>query len=117
MIVPQEIRNREFERGLNGYDQEEVVVFQQELAEEFENLYSQNERLKDTLRQIRAQSQMFKEAEGKLDQLLDLSRHKAAVLGEEAEGDAKHLLAYTHLRMKQTLGLYWEVLQRNLRLL
>jgi DivIVA domain-containing protein len=112
MIVPQEIRNREFERGLNGYDQEEVVVFQQELAEEFENLYSQNERLKDTLRQIRAQSQMFKEAEGKLDQLLDLSRHKAAVLGEEAEGDAKHLLAYTHLRMKQTLGLHWEVIQR-----
>ena len=41
MIVPQEIRNREFKRCFNGYDEEEVASFLQELAEEFEELYSE----------------------------------------------------------------------------
>lgn len=112
MIVPQEIRNREFNRALNGYNQEEVVVFLQELSEEYEFQYSQNEKLKDSLRQLRSQIDMFKETEGKFDQVLHISNHKAAALGEQAEIEAKHILVHTDQRVNEILDLHREVIQR-----
>ena len=112
MIVPQEIRNREFDRGLNGYDQEEVVVYLQELAGEFEELYSQNEKLKDYLRQIRSQAEIFKETEGKLDQVLELSREKASILAKEAQAEADHLRFAAHQQADRVLEQYQLLLQR-----
>lgn len=112
MIVPQEIRNREFDRCFNGYDREEVTAFLHELAGEYEELYSHNERLKDGLHQFRTQIEIFKETEGKLDQVLDLTREKARDVEERSVAEAELLLENAHRRISQTLDAYREVVQR-----
>ncbi len=112
MIVPQEIRNRRFERGFNGYHQEEVTAFLEAVAGEYEELYSQNQRLQDKLRHVRSQIEILKETEGKLDQVLDLSREKASELEKETEVEVGLLLDNTYARVSETLLCFQELVQR-----
>jgi len=112
MIVPQEIRNRTFDRSINGYDENEVAFFIQTVAEEFEELYSENEKQKERLRQLRNQLEIFSETEGKLGQTLELSRRKAADLGEQVNRETERLLEQTCMQVRQTLGSHLELIQR-----
>lgn len=112
MIVPQEIRNREFKRCFNGYDEEEVASFLQELAEEFEELYSEKERLKDHLRQVRNQIEVFRKSEKEFDQILGLAYQKSADLEKQAERENQSLLDEAYRQVNQTLDSYQELIDR-----
>lgn len=112
MIVPQEIRNREFKRSFNGYDEEEVESFLQDLAEEFEELYSEREKLKDHLRRVRKQIEAFKQSEKGLDEILRLAYQKSADLEKQVERETQILLDEVYQQVSQTLDSYQELIRR-----
>ncbi len=112
MIVPQEIRNREFKRSFNGYDEEEVESFLQELAAEFEELYSEREKLKEQLRRVRSQIEAFKQSEKGLDEILGLAFRKSADLEKQAERENQILLDEVYRQVNRTLDSYQDLIQR-----
>ena len=46
MITPIEIENKEFKKGIRGYNQDEVDEFLDMVKEDFEQLYRENLELK-----------------------------------------------------------------------
>ncbi|NLW45200.1 MAG: DivIVA domain-containing protein [Syntrophomonadaceae bacterium] len=112
MIVPQEIRNREFKRSFSGYDDEEVALFLQRLADEFEELYSEREKLKEHLRRVQNQIEVFKKSETGLDQILELAHRKYAELEKQAEKENRILLDEVCQQVNHTLESYRELIQR-----
>ena len=52
MITAMEIRNQQFSKSLRGYDQDEVKNFLMQLAQDYENLYSQNATLKESIKSL-----------------------------------------------------------------
>ena len=47
MITPIEIENKEFKKGIRGYNQDEVDEFLDMVKEDFEQLYRENLELKE----------------------------------------------------------------------
>ena len=46
-LTPMDINNKEFKRGLRGYNPEEVDEFLDEVIENYEQLYKDNSKLKE----------------------------------------------------------------------
>ena len=55
MITPIEIENKEFKKGIRGYNQDEVDEFLDIVKEDFEQLYRENLELKEKVRLFEAQ--------------------------------------------------------------
>ena len=51
-ITPLEVQNHQFSRRFNGLDGEEVETFLKLVADDYENVLRDNERLKDTVHQL-----------------------------------------------------------------
>ena len=51
-ITPLDIRRKEFKRSVRGYSDEEVDIFLDEVADEFERLYQENMELQDRMRRL-----------------------------------------------------------------
>ncbi len=48
-ITPMDINNKDFKKGLRGYNVDEVHEFLENLAEEYEVLYKENSTLKERI--------------------------------------------------------------------
>ena len=46
-LTPMDINNKEFKRGLRGYNAEEVDEFLDEVVENYEEMYKENSNLKE----------------------------------------------------------------------
>ncbi|HHY05821.1 MAG TPA: DivIVA domain-containing protein [Clostridia bacterium] len=85
MLTPLDIHNREFRRGLRGYDVDEVDEFLDEVIRDFEALYKENLELKETIQKKEENINRYKELEQTLQDTLVLAQQT----GEEAKQNAK----------------------------
>lgn len=85
MLTPLDIHNREFRRGLRGYDIDEVDEFLDEVIRDFEALYKENLELKETIQKKEENLNRYKELEQTLQDTLVLAQQT----GEEAKQNAK----------------------------
>lgn len=51
-LTPMDINNKEFKRGLRGYNPEEVDEFLDEVVENYEELYKDNSKLREKVAHI-----------------------------------------------------------------
>jgi cell division initiation protein len=111
-LTPLDIKKQEFKRLMRGYDPEEVHTFLEMVAEEFEILQREKNRLEDETLKLRTQLHDYQEVERTLKQTLmnaqesvqlsrDNSKREADLLLREAElqaekilEDARHKLAH-----------------------
>jgi cell division initiation protein len=102
-VTPLDIRRKEFKRGLRGYSDEEVDVFLDDVADEFERLFQENMELQDRMarmeEQIAGHTQLKEALEKTLvsaqlqaDQVTANARKEAELILRDAELKARHIV-------------------------
>lgn len=76
-LTPMDISNKEFKRGLRGYNPDEVDDFINEIIENYEELYKDNSRLKEKLSSATEQIQHYAKIESTIQNTLVLAQNAA----------------------------------------
>lgn len=85
MISPVEIRQQSFGKAIRGFDVEEVRAFLKSLSMEWDDLLTENRRLKMELESTKQNLQSFKELEAMLHKTLLQAENSSKVALENAE--------------------------------
>ncbi|MGN9134829.1 DivIVA domain-containing protein [Clostridium sp. HCP1S3_B4] len=88
-LTPMDINNKEFKRGLRGYNPEEVDEFLDEVIENYEQLYKDNSKLKEKVTLANEQIEHYKKIESTIQNTLLLAQNAAdqAKISAEKEAD------------------------------
>ena len=126
-LLPMEIKQQDFKRVLRGYSVNEVRVFLDFSAQAFEEMFRENQELKDETRRMAVQISEFREKESTLrDAMLtaqkitadlkDSSKKEAALLLHEAEMKAERILGDAHQKMLRVMDRIQELKMERERL-
>ncbi|MGL5347341.1 MAG: DivIVA domain-containing protein [Peptostreptococcaceae bacterium] len=110
MITPIEIENKEFKKGIRGYNQDEVDEFLDIVKEDFEQLYRDNLELKEKVRLYEGQIDKYEGIEETLKATLitaqsaaedtcSAANKKAKVIVEEADLKARLVIEQANNRV------------------
>ncbi len=103
MITPLDIQNKVFSKGVRGYKEEEVDGFLDLITLDMENLVDQNEKLKEQIKGLTADLEMYKKSESAVLETLEAAKSlmrdisvsaekRAQILVKNAELDAELIL-------------------------
>ncbi len=121
-IRPVDIRRKEFKSGLRGYDANQVDDFLDEVADEFERIFAENQRMLEETTSLRERLQQFEELEASIQEALvqaqqvarDLRRNagkEAELIVREAKEQSHRILADSSGRVERVQESY-EVLRK-----
>lgn len=91
-LTPMDINNKEFKRGLRGYNVEEVDEFIDEIIENYEELYKDNAKLKEKLSGATEQIEHYTNIENTIQNTLILAQNAADQAKSTAEKEADMLV-------------------------
>lgn len=91
-LTPMDINNKEFKKGLRGYNQEEVDEFLDEVVENYEELYKENSRLKENLARLNDQLEHYIKIENTIQNTLLLAQNAAEQARESSQKEADMIL-------------------------
>lgn len=112
MITAMEIRNQQFSKSMRGYNQEEVKNFLMQLAQDYENLYSQNATLKENIKRLEAELQKYHKIEETMNNSLILAQQTAEDMKNNARRESELILEDAKKRIAELLMTYQEVIKR-----
>lgn len=112
MITAMEIRNQQFSKSMRGYNQEEVKNFLMQLAQDYENLYSQNATLKENIKRLEAELQKYHKIEETMNNSLILAQQTAEDMKNNARRESESILEDAKKRIAELLMTYQEVIKR-----
>ncbi|NLV22528.1 MAG: DivIVA domain-containing protein [Syntrophomonadaceae bacterium] len=112
MITGMEIRNQQFRKKMRGYDPEEVKNFIFTLAQDFENLYSENVLLRENIQKARYELDQYHKLEDTMNNSLILAQQTAEMIKTNAQKEADMILAQSRQKIAEAFLVYQEVLQR-----
>ena len=109
-LTPLDIRKQEFKRTMRGYDRDEVNAFLEMVAEEFDALLREKERLQEDTVRLRTQLHDYQDVERTLKRALkntedtaqqaaDSSKRQAEIVVREAELQAEKILRDTKQKL------------------
>jgi cell division initiation protein len=121
-IRPVDIRRKEFKNGFRGYDANQVDDFLDEVADEFERMFAENQRMSEEIALLQERLQQFEELESSIREALvhaqqvarDLRRNagkEAELIVREAKEQAHRILADSSGRVERVQESY-EVLRQ-----
>jgi len=102
-ITPIEIQQQRFKSRLFGYDTTAVDQFLEMLADELEQLYHQNNELKESLARSRTSLEQMREREKLLQQTLVTAQKMTEELKDQARRDAEIVIAEAHIEGERIL--------------
>ena len=76
-LTPMDINNKEFKRGLRGYNPEEVDEFLDEVVENYEELYKDNSKLREKVATLTEQIEHYSKIESTIQNTLVLAQNAA----------------------------------------
>lgn len=88
-LTPMDINNKEFKRGLRGYNQEEVDEFLDEVVENYEELYKDNSKLREKVASLTEQIEHYSKIESTIQNTLVLAQNAADQAKSSAEKEAE----------------------------
>lgn len=103
MLTPLDIQNKEFRRSFRGYNEEEVDEFLDQLAQDYEWLYLENQRLKEKLEDIKAGVARYQEMEQTIKDTLVMAQKNAEELRENTKREAEILLNEARQKAKEVV--------------
>ena len=103
MLTPVDIENKEFKKGIRGYREDEVDEFLDCVKEDFENLYRENEDLKEKIKMYQEQLDKFENIEETLKATLITAQTAAEDTCSAANKKAKIIVEEAELRSRQTI--------------
>ena len=72
-LTPMDINNKEFKKGIRGYSVEEVDEFLDEVVENYEEVYKENSRLKESLSRVNEKLEHYEKLEVTIQNTLIIS--------------------------------------------
>lgn len=123
-LTPIDIRNKDFHKGMRGYQCEEVEKFLDNAAKEFEIVYAENFDLKEKIAQLENQLGQYRQIESTLQQTMILAqqtaeevkqaaRHEADLLLREAEQQKDKKLAEAEEKREEIQNQIQELLRKK----
>lgn len=91
-LTPMDINNKEFKRGLRGYNAEEVDEFLDEVIENYEELFKENAKMKERLSAANDKIAQNEKIETTIQNTLVLAQHAADQAKENAQREAEMTL-------------------------
>lgn len=88
-LTPMDINNKEFKRGLRGYNPEEVDEFLDEVVENYEELYKDNSKLREKVASLTEQLEHYSKIENTIQNTLVLAQNAADQAKSSAEKEAE----------------------------
>lgn len=102
-MTPNDIRNKEFRKGVRGYQTEEVEKFLDSVSKEFEVLYTENFELREKVKHFEQELNQYKQLEGTLQQTMVLAQQTAEEVKQSARHEAELMLKTTEQEKSQRL--------------
>lgn len=112
MITAMEIRNQQFSRSVRGYSTVEVNNFLQQLAQDYEDLYSDNATLRETIQRLEYELQKYRRMEETMNNSLILAQQTAEEVKVNARREAAIILRESKAKIAEVLAVYQEVIKR-----
>jgi cell division initiation protein len=112
MITGMEIRNQQFRKKVRGYDEDEVKSFLARIAVDYENMYSENARLKENIQQVQYELEKYRKMEETMNNSLILAQQTAEDFKTNARHEADLYLKEAKQKITQILSVYQDVLKR-----
>jgi cell division initiation protein len=103
-ITPLEIRQKNFEKKLRGYDKDEVSAFLLSLSNEWERVIDENKEYKIKLEQTEKEVQKLREVENSLFKTLKTAEDTGANLIDQANKAAELHLKESHMNAEAILN-------------
>lgn len=91
-LTAMDINNKEFKRGLRGYSVEEVDEFLDQVVENYEELYKENSRLKESLSRVNEKLEHYEKLEATIQNTLLLAQNAADQAKEISEKQAELII-------------------------
>ena len=91
-LTAMDINNKEFKRGLRGYSVEEVDEFLEQVVENYEELYKENSRLKESLSRVNEKLEHYEKLEATIQNTLLLAQNAADQAKESSEKQAELII-------------------------
>lgn len=91
-LTPMDINNKEFKKVLRGYSQEEVDEFLDEIVENYEEVYKENSRLKESLARSNDQLEHYSKIENTIQNTLLLAQNAAEQARENSQKEAEIII-------------------------
>ena len=106
-LTPMDINNKEFKKGLRGYNPEEVDEFLDEIVDNYEELFKENTHLKEKVQNLNEKVEHYAQIESTIQNTLLLAqnaaeqaknsaRREAELLVKNANEDAQKLMDRAH---------------------
>jgi cell division initiation protein len=102
-LTPLDIHHKEFHRSIRGYNEEEVDVFLDEIADEFERLFKENIALGEQIEQLKEKMQQYQTIESTLQSTLFTAQKTAEELRSNAEKEAELMRRDAELKAKDMI--------------
>lgn len=102
-MTPVDIRNKEFRKGVRGYQTEEVEKFLDVVSKEFEVLYTENFELREKVQHYEQELKQYKQLEGTLQQTMVLAQQTAEEVKQSARHEAELMLKSAEQEKTQKL--------------
>lgn len=87
-LTPMDINNKEFKRGIRGYNVDEVDEFLDEVVENYEELYKENSRLKESITRLKDKVEHYERLEDTIQNTLLLAQNAAEQAKESSQREA-----------------------------
>ena len=108
-ITPLDIRRKEFKRSVRGYSDEEVDIFLDEVADEFERLYQENMELQDRMRRLDEQQSGHTQLKDALEKTLVSAQLQSEELRANAHKERELILRDAEMKARDIVsGSYGE---------
>ena len=99
-ITPLDIRRKEFKRSMRGYSDEEVDIFLDEVADEFERLFQENMELQDRTHHLDDQIAGYLQLKDALEKTLISAQLQAEELRANAHKESELILRDAELKAR-----------------
>lgn len=112
MLTAQEIRKQEFGKSVRGFNQEEVRNYLFTIAQDYENVYSENVQLKETIQRLNYDLNRYHKLEETMNNSLILAQQTGEMIKENARKEAEFMLENSKKRIAEIFIVYQEVVKR-----
>lgn len=93
MITPMDIHNKQFSRGLRGYNEEEVRDFLQQIVSDYEQIYREHREMEDELDQMKTKLANYEKISHTMTSALQLAKDAARNVTETAHRNADVMIS------------------------
>lgn len=93
MITPMDIHNKQFSRGLRGYNEEEVRDFLQQIVSDYEQIYREHREMEDELDQMKTKLANYEKISHTMTSALQLAKDAARNVTETAHRNADIMIS------------------------